>query len=454
MRRWTVGLLIVLLSCVPIILHRESGPHLLQDTDTAYLITKIRERSAPLSWFVGDWPLENHFYRPVSTLAFEADNALYGDRSAGYGFTNALLCALCVLLLFWFIRELTDTPATATAGALLFSLWQWNGAGWLGTATAYASWAALGLMLLPGRRVLPAVLCFLGLWFLSGEIGGLRNLEYKVLDWLPGRTASVMTVFCLVALASYCRYERLSARRDPPADPVPLDPPATKGTQQVAQASGQWPWAVVALMATGLALGSYEQAVMVPGALLGTAIFLRLQRFRVRWLWHVGFWATLVGYLVLRGSLLGWESSGYQEQQFRAGTMGTMFSIFEYVFPAFAHVYSFAKVLDSGILLFLTIQPYQVLLTLASNIGVVTVGLANWKLAVLGWGLSILAFLPMAWLNPSDFHHYHYWPMAMRALFLVAIASALGRWLVTAASRPAIQAPPRSDPAPGSLPRR
>src|SRR5690349_12884450 len=50
--------------------------------------------------------------------------------------------------------------------------------------------------------------------FLCGELRGMTGLSARMIGWLPGRTASVMTVFCLIALAAYARYERTSARRD------------------------------------------------------------------------------------------------------------------------------------------------------------------------------------------------------------------------------------------------
>src|SRR5947209_6221642 len=73
MKRWGIALLAVILACVPILLSHVTTHQLLQDSDTAFLLKTVRERQAPLSWFTGDWPLGNHFYRPVSTLTFEMD---------------------------------------------------------------------------------------------------------------------------------------------------------------------------------------------------------------------------------------------------------------------------------------------------------------------------------------------------------------------------------------------
>jgi hypothetical protein len=122
-KRWASAFAVVAFLCALIFAGRAPGPGLLEDTDTATLLRVVQERNSPLSWFLGDWPLENHFYRPVSTLLFEADRAMYGKDAAGYGTTNALLAMACVAALFWFVRELTDRPAFACAAASLFALW-------------------------------------------------------------------------------------------------------------------------------------------------------------------------------------------------------------------------------------------------------------------------------------------------------------------------------------------
>src|SRR5579862_5644501 len=123
MKRRLLWLILPLLACLPILLSHCQDPALLQDSDTAYLLTAIRQRNAPFSWFVGDWPLQNHFYRPLPTLAFEIDNRLYGNDPIGYAWTNDLLCVLCVIGLFWLLAEISQSAIWAFAGAALLSLW-------------------------------------------------------------------------------------------------------------------------------------------------------------------------------------------------------------------------------------------------------------------------------------------------------------------------------------------
>jgi hypothetical protein len=448
-KRWTVALVLAVIAALLVFAQRATGPELLQDSDTRVAIAKIRERHDPLSWFTGDWPLENHFYRPISTLVFEMDNALYGDNAAGYGTTNALLCALCVLLTFWLFRELTDRPVVATVATLVFAEWhlpRWNLTGRIFEVLLFA--ALIGGILRHGFRIrqwAPAVLVFLAaqtVFLTAKPIGG------RTIDWIPGRTATTMAVFCLIALAAYARYERLgsSPRK---TDPGPLHPPATRNTD-TRRAKGGIGWAILAMVSTVLALGSYEQAVMLPACLLAVACVFRWQGFRVRWVWQAPAWALLVGYLVLRRLLLPTEHSGYQDQQLRFGP-GVWLSLSDYLAPSLSAVQNLATYVESGWPALLIATPYLIVLGVARDVTAFVKARRRWVLALAGWGMSFLAFLPMAWLNHFD--HYHYWPLALRSL-LVAVLGWIGvELLVTAWSPRGTQAPPRPGPAPGSLPR-
>jgi hypothetical protein len=457
--KWAIGFFVALAACVPLFLTRSAAPLMLQDTDTAVLLESIRERQDPWSWFGGDWPLGNHFYRPISTLTFELDNSLYGSAAAGYGTTNAILAILCVLALFWFVRELSDRIELALPAAILFALWIGGWHGWLPSAALWAGWAALLLALLPGRRWGQAVLAALILFFLSMEFEGLAMLRWRMIEWLPGRTASVMTLFALLALASYARYERLGAVRRAAPDPGPLDPPATKGTQAAAESRRLhtiWGWA--ACLFAALSLGSYEQAVMLPALLLGAGVCLWLQGRRVRWGWHAAFWGLLMGYVALRSALVPGDVSGYQAQQFRTGP-GVWRSVLDYAVPGAVGLWQGLVVLDlrsiageGGLLGWLYSLPYGAALRMASTVGAAWAARREWHMPLTGWALSTLAFLPMAWLKHFD--HYHFLPMALRAFFVAAMLAVAGKTLVNAASLPALPAPPRLDPAPGSLPRR
>jgi hypothetical protein len=448
-----LALVAVVLACVPILLNRASDPSMLRDTDTKVLLHAIRVRQDPLSWFTGDWPLENHFYRPVSTLFFELDNRLYGDNAAGYGLTNALLCVACVLLLFWLVRELTDSPLISGSCAVLFALWHFGGAWFLYQGLWYLTvLALLGGLFRHGFRIQAYAAAPLLLLFLQSEVLGVMPLYERMVAWLPGRTASVMTLFALPCLAAYARYERLGAQRRERPPLTPLDPPATRNTV-VAGASrrrNQIGWGLLSVVMLALALGSYEQAVMLPAALLGVALTMRFQRFEVRFGWQAVFWSVLFGYLALRHALVPSAPSGYQLQQFRDGT-GVYLSILDYVFPALTGVPGLLASLEAGPLILLTSGPYGHILSFANNVTAFVQARRTFILPLAGWALSSLTYLPMAWLNQFD--HYHYLPMALRTILVVGLAGIAGRLLVSAWSPPERQAPPRPSPAPGSLPR-
>lgn len=451
MKRWGLVWIVAILSCIPILLNRASNQGMLKDTDTQFLLRIIEKQGNPLYWFTHDWPLQNHFYRPVSTLAFEFDNKFYGTQAWGFGLTNAFLCVGCVLLLAWFLREVTDSIPITAAGTALFGLWHWNGTQWFLPILGYGIYAvAFAGFFRHGFRFwhwLPAVGA---IGFLTTEIAGIQPLYFRMIGWIPGRTASVMTVFCLIALAAYARYERQSATRLG-AKPTSLDEPAGTKSSVLAndKAKAPWIWAFVAFVAVLLALGSYEQAVMLPAALMGVAVSLRLQRYQVRWSWHFVFWGALVLYYFARKAFLPDGSSGYQEQQFRNGA-GVFLDICRYLLPSLSSFYLTVKVLDVGVGILLTGKVYATFWDAYTNFAAFWAVRKPWILALTGFALSFLSYLPMAWLNQFD--HYHYWPMAMRSLLVVILAWGTWELVVIALSPPATRAHARPVPAPGSLP--
>lgn len=444
----------VALFCLPLFRLRSASPSLLLDSDTAFLLKEVRARNAPFSWFGGDWPLGNHFYRPVSTLSFELDNRLYGDNAAGYGWTNLLLVIGSVFALYWLIRELSDSVALSVTGAATFALW-------CGDTLAYGSglswfWALPFLLLLvPGRSVRAVTLASLLLLVLSQLLATPQQLAFRMIQWLPGRTASVMTLMLLIALALFARSIRLGSPRVSP-DPSPLDPPATRGSRQT-MTIPTTRFLVVGALLGALALGSYEQAVMLPflGLLIGWHMWRQGHR---AWLAP-----TIVGgilsvvYVLVRLQLVPLAASGYQKQQFRDGP-AAWWAISDYAFPGLGNMVTQWKswVGPNTLLLpgFYTAHfvVVAVLLTAWVLVKEVKKGRRDAILALTGYALSVVAFLPMAFLKHFD--HYHFLPLALRALLAAGMLGVVVRLLVIAASLPARQAPSRSDPAPGSLLRR
>ena len=459
-KRWRVAFLVAFLGALPILFAWDRSPALLEDTDTRGILATIRAAHDPLKWFRGDWPLANGFYRPISSLTFEIDNALWGGNAAGYGLTNALLCFACVLLLFWLLREVTDRPAPSAAGALVFALWHVGPVGRLSDLVAGFAWATLVVGVLRHRRAwrryLPA---FLVLLALANEILPIRNLAGRMIDWIPGRTASTMTLFALLAMAAYARGERLRLPVAEASEPTPETPPATRNTEVVRTPGAAWPWIAVSVVATALALGSYEQAVMLPALLLLVRFVVRrgtprprlsLPRSGGTWIPHLAFWGLLVVYAGLRWRLLPHLASGYQRQQFSSfGTALRMES--EYLFPPLFALARLPGMLSEGALMLLTPAPYAILgETAVTLVGYVAAGRER-ALALLGYLGSAIAFLPMSAFKL--FEHYHYLPMALRSAFVVAMGAVALRLALTAWSPRETSAPRRLHPAPGSLPR-
>lgn len=436
--------------------------NLLQDTDTRVMITRIHERQAPFSWFAGDWPLQNHFYRPIVALTFELDSRLYGWNPHGYAFTNALLCALAMAMLFWLIREAFEDAVLAMGSALVYSLftigYAFREVSWLLTCVGVASALAILVWRRDWRK---AILCLLVSVAASGEALGVGPFNGGMMEWIPGRTASTMAIFAFASVAAYARFERLSSQRDPvPASP--LDPPNTRMSQQTLRSTA-WPWLVVSVASLWCATASYEQAIMVPALVLGTAIAMRLRGVRVRWASQVPIWAMLVIYWAERQMLLPSGTSAYQRQQFRTGE-DVYFSIADYLFPPARAIRETLANVQTDPLAIINCG-HQILLTAA------WIGLLAWAILRLRSALerskrtyevaltfafvaSGITFLPMAWLKPFSYNHYHYAPMGFRAVFFCSLLILLGKLILSGISRPVLQAPPRPSPAPGSLPRR
>lgn len=436
---------------------RATGPALLEDTDTYVLLQKIAERGAPMSWFASDWPLENHFYRPVSTLFFELDAALYGGNAAGYGLTNALLAAALVWAAFWFFREATSMPWVAGASTGLFGLWI-VGTGVPEVLATAARWMAflvwLGL-LRGGLKKLPQVaLASGGLFFLSWALPAVAPLGGRIVGWLPGRTASVMSVFLVLGLAAMARWVRLCAPAGPAPPPDALDVPATKGTEPTPRdCRNGWVPVAVACLCFLLALCSYEQAVTIPLIVALLVVYFAGRHKKAGWGWVALAAGTVVAYVAARVAVVPSEPSAYHHQQFRFGH-GVWLSLSDYTLPALSGIYSLQSFTGTGLeLVFISSFWSRVGLVFGSAAAVVLMlGRGGRPFGVWPWLAALAAYLPMAWLK--YFEHYHLLPAVFRAWAVVALGTAALRAAATAVSPPGLAAPRRQRPSPGSLLRR
>ena len=427
----------------------------MRDTDTAAILRGIEERGNPWSWFAGDWPLFNHFYRPVSTLTFEWDLARAGRVDAAFGTTNSLLVVAAVWCLFWLAKELTGRGWVAGIAALVFGLWHtYLRLG--GVADVFFTLAVLSVLgLLRGGGVdrWAAVGSAFSLWWLAATwFMPTYDIGFRLLGWIPGRTAGTMTVFGLIALAAYARFERLMAARRP-LPPDPERPPVTQSTS----GAPEWCWKQASvwlgLSLLGLlgALGSYEQAVTLPALFVGVAVwFWLVEHRRPHWWVPAASWLVLVGYALLRRAVLPAHTSGYQEQQFRSGP-GVANSLFEYLFPPYNGFRALRATLEAGLEVLVLPQTWGLLG------GVFALTLAVWAIArvrerwsvAFAWLAAFVAFLPMAWLKHFD--HYHQWPLAFRAIGFALVLGLAARLTVEAFAPLPVRAPRRTTPAPGSL---
>jgi len=285
---------------------------------------------------------------------------------------------------------------------------------------------------------------------LSGELRGKAYLYTIVVQWLPGRTATAMSVFAMIALAAYARFVRLASVPRLPEIPTPLTPPATRSSETAKLAIREYGWIALSAVATLLALGSYEQAVMIPFMALGIALSFRWRNQTVDFRWIGMFFALVILYLAYRYSVVPSDPSKYQRQQFRIGP-GVYISLMGYLSPFLGGFESLMATITSGPYVLLSAPPYLYLLEFGQELASYYQARRSWALPLAGYLMSAAAFAPMAFLKTFD--HYHYWPMMLRTVFVIGLLPAVGQVVTIACSRPARQAPPRPHPAPGSLPR-
>jgi hypothetical protein len=435
-----------------IVAHRATGAELLEDTDTRVLLAKLDERDAPFSWFLTDWPLENHFYRPVSTLTFELDRWLHGGGAPGYGLTNAVLAGLVVLAAFWLVREASGRPWLAAGTSLLLGVWH------LGTGLPEAlagglQWAGFLVWagLLRGRRNLGPVAVASGtLFFLSWAVPALVPLGGRVVGWLPGRTASTMTLFLVLGLAASARWTRLAGPLREEAPAMATDIPATKGTPPPVPSRRAWLLLVAAAVSWLLAFGCYEQAVAVVPLSLALSAVMAGQGRRYSWLAPGLAMGALAVYVAVRVAVVPSEPSRYHLQQFRDGP-GVVLSLLDYALPGANALRLAAAYADAGLSALFIPTWWGAVGLAAGTAAAIVAGLRGdgppgrlWP-----WAMALLAYAPMACLK--FFEHYHLLPAVFRAWGVVALLGTALRAALSAVGPPAVAAPRRPGSAPGSL---
>lgn len=397
--------------------------------DAVVMVQRIEEAGNPWKWFVSDWPLYNGFYRPLPSLAFELDHALFGTNLVRFLILNQLVGVVCSFLVMWFAWELFRRPGAAVACGAVFAAWQAGVQEILPIATV--GWlAALSLVVRPllhGRGdffrwlVVAAVVAY-AFRELAAEIADAdvtrQSFSYRALGWSPGRTATILTMFALVCCAAYCRFERERQAR----------------------------WCVLSLIGLAGAFLSYEQCVVVAGILLACGIALAVQGVRVHWWFHCLAWGLMLVYIALHRTYLP-PDTRYRLQAAR-GIVGGVRDIVRFLFPASRDLMLLWSNLGIGISLLLIPLPYATTAQFAANVLTWMQARRQWLPLAFGLLVSTGAYMPMAFQH--FLAHYYHLPMAMRTVLVVWLFILAWELSFSAVSRRESQGVSTPAPAPHS----
>ena len=400
MRGWLLGLaLIIVLNGGAILYwHRDDGlwDHF-ENLDVRTILAQLEQPHQPLTWFTGDWVLGNGFYRPLPSLLYELDYRLWGRDLLQYKWTNGLLSLACALLLVGWVWEVGRSRSLALIAGLIFTGWQ------TGLLTGLPNWLLWG-----------AVLAAVGIafWFVGDyrravtlgclvlvaglEFGFVPNqsdlhqasFAYRAMGWIPGRTATLMT---LCALLSLWAYARLCWH-------------------------GHWGWGVLSLVAFAGALGSYEQAIVLPFLLLLSGLAIRAKGGRFVWWLFALSLILLELYLWFYLSTIPTQTEYHQQRLRRFYSLGI--SVSSWLLPPLRGVIDQISLTLDAPLTVLLPAFWQAWLLLIAYLVVLT-EVRRQPLAWLGLIGSALAYLPLAPVIPLM--HYYYLPAAFRALWIAQL---------------------------------
>jgi len=399
-RGWLLGLaLIIVLNGGAILYwHRDDGlwDHF-ENLDVRTILAQLEQPHQPLTWFTGDWVLGNGFYRPLPSLLYELDYRLWGRDLLQYKWTNGLLSLACALLLVGWVWEVGRSRSLALIAGLIFTGWQ------TGLLTGLPNWLLWG-----------AVLAAVGIafWFVGDyrravtlgclvlvaglEFGFVPNqsdlhqasFAYRAMGWIPGRTATLMTLFTLLSLWAYARLCW----------------------------HGHWGWGVLSLVAFAGALGSYEQAIALPFLLLISGLAIRAKGGRFVWWLFALSLILLELYLWFYLSTIPTQTEYHQQRLRRFYSLGI--SVSSWLLPPLRGVIDQISLTLDAPLTVLLPAFWQAWLLLIAYLVVLT-EVRRQPLAWLGLIGSALAYLPLAPVIPLM--HYYYLPAAFRALWIAQL---------------------------------
>ncbi len=379
------------------------------DSDTAVMLNAVRDTGGlggAWRWFVGDWLLENGFYRPVSSFTIALDYTLYGEAAWGFRLTNWLLMALTAWGLFFLARayaQLIEYPHAdwlALCAAVALSLQQAGLTAALGKWSAWWFVGVVGIILYIASprtersvarrtRWLPLLLALGALFWGFDRL--LETHYTRLITWVPSRTALLGALFSVWAMYGLLR--GASERR--------------------------WGWLAGGGALYLLALGSYEQPITLAGASAALAVGMR-HRWGV-WGWRA-FGAVAAAAMVivaLRVSLLPTEPTDYQRQQRRSSLAGPVQTYFSDLIPPVGQISYWRAVGTDFEILLVDKAGWNHLAGALLYLGVLTALWRNRQLlgGALAW--HALTFLPMAFLH--FFEHYMYLPQMGKTLFDVGL---------------------------------
>lgn len=332
--------------------------------------------------------------------------------------TVKLLALGCVLGLFLLAKEVTDSAPLAGLSTMVLGA-QFGDPG---QALGYGLTAiAIPLFLLvvavftskaPGDALVGV---FIGGFLLIIAEALPPNWPYEGPTWMSEPAKLGSTILALASLACYARYERRSATRVPSAATA-TDVPATKSSAST-ESLHRWeqalPWLAIGLALALALLASPHTALSLPLAALGLALSLKLRGLKVRWGWVAAFglcWLAI----------------------FRLGAGDSSDP-------------------NTPLLLLFVLPGARWYVMLLATFVAFVVARRRLPDSVAGWAMSVGAALPLSVLAATLGDTVL--PYALRDLLFGTMALILYDHCVSAMSRPAIQAPPRPSPAPGSLPR-
>ncbi len=400
MRGWLLGLaLIIVLNGGAILYwHRDDGlwDHF-ENLDVRTILARLEQPHQPLTWFTGDWVLGNGFYRPLPSLLYELDYRLWGRNLLQYKWTNGLLSLACALLLVGWVWEVGRSRSLALIAGLIFTGWQ------TGLLTGLPNWLLWGAVLATAgiafwfvgdyRRALTLGCLVLVAGLELGFVPNQPDLHqasfaYRAMGWIPGRTATLMTLFTLLSLWAYARLCW----------------------------HGHWSWGVLSLVAFAGALGSYEQAMALPFLLLISGLAIRAKGGRFVW-WSFALSLILLElYLWFYLSTIPMQTEYHQQRLRRFYSLGI--SVSSWLLPPLRGVIDqISLTLDAPLSVLLPAFWQAWLLLIAYLVVLTEVRRQPW--AWLGLIGSALAYLPLAPVIPLM--HYYYLPAAFRALWMAQL---------------------------------